>query len=176
MAHPLFATSLPFDRLELEAYDRIPHREVPIVVCDTGGSVALHATEGLLALGSRDIALLEDGVRGRADAGFELFSDVNSPSKAFGELVAQRCGTPRVSARQLREALERGDDLVAADVRRCDEYATMNIPGAISLPGASLSCARALGRTDHGRSGQLRRTDERFLAGTSASLGRRTDT
>jgi rhodanese-related sulfurtransferase len=77
-------------------------------------------------------------------AGGELFADVNAPSKAFGELVAELTGTPLLPAEEVA-ALLRGTPgdggppaVVVVDARRFDEYATMSIPAAISVPGAEL--------------------------------------
>ena len=41
-------------------------------------------------------------------AGYELFSGVNVPSKAFGEFVEHESGTPSISAEELQCADERG--------------------------------------------------------------------
>ena len=67
----------------------------------------------------------------------ELFRDVNAPSKAFGELVASTAGTPAVDAGRTHARLL-GGDVVVLDARRFDEYQTMSIPTATSVPGAEL--------------------------------------
>ena len=38
--HPLFAASLPFDRLELEIFDRVPNLGAPVVLLDGGEGAA----------------------------------------------------------------------------------------------------------------------------------------
>ncbi len=136
--HPLFAANIPLSRLESDILARIPRRTAPVTLYDDGGGVALAAARRLRALGYPDVALLADGLAGWAAAGGELFIDVNSPSKAFGELVAHSRRTPSLSAEELQQLLAVGADIVVLDVRRFDEYRTMNIPGSISVPGAEL--------------------------------------
>ena len=46
---------------------------------------------------------LEGGVAAWEKAGFELFSGVNVPSKAFGEYIEHACETPSVSRRGARQ-------------------------------------------------------------------------
>src|SRR5579863_9192822 len=85
--HPLFAANLPLSRLELDAPARLPRKTVPIVLLDGGEGYADIAAQRLATLAYSDISLLKNGLQGWRDAGFEIFHDVNSPSKAFGELV-----------------------------------------------------------------------------------------
>src|SRR5450755_4713302 len=96
--HPLFAANLAADRIALEAGTRLPRKDVPIVVYDAGEGFASLAAEGLVALGYTDIRHLDGGLQGWQMAGFELFQDVNSYAKAFGELVESRRHTPSLSA------------------------------------------------------------------------------
>jgi rhodanese-related sulfurtransferase len=137
-AHPLFAANLCAGRLELEAWSRIPRRDVPIVVYDQGEGLAQSAAGVLQKLGYTDVALLEGGLDGWRRAGGELFSDVNGPSKAFGELVEAQRHTPSLSAQELQALLDQQADVVVLDSRRFDEYQTMSIPRGISVPGAEL--------------------------------------
>ena len=137
-AHPLFAASLPLSRLELEVLDRIPRRETPMVLYDDGEGLVGPAAERLAALGYTDVAELGGGLQGWREAGFELFQDVNSASKAFGELVEARRGTPHITSPELKRLVDQNADLVVLDARRFDEYRTMSIPTGISTPGAEL--------------------------------------
>ncbi|MDR0673630.1 MAG: rhodanese-related sulfurtransferase [Zoogloeaceae bacterium] len=136
--HPLFAANLPLSRLELEVHARLPRRDVAIVTLDDGEGYADRAARRLLALGYRDVAVLAGGVSGWRAAGGELFRDVNVPSKAFGELVDITCKTPALNARALKRLLDAKADVVVLDARRFDEYQTMSIPTAISVPSAEL--------------------------------------
>jgi len=137
-AHPLFAANLPLARIELDAYAKLPRRDVPIVTLDNGEGHAELAARRLIALGYRDVAVFAGGVDAWAAAGGELFRDVNVPSKAFGELVEARRHTPSLSAQEVKALLDARADVVVVDVRRFDEYQTMSIPSAASVPGAEL--------------------------------------
>ena len=63
---------------------------------------------------------------------------MNSYAKAFGELVESRRHTPSLSADEVSALIASDANIRILDVRRFDEYATMNIPGSISVPGAEL--------------------------------------
>ena len=137
-AHPLFAGSFPLVRLEREAPLRIPRLATPLVVYGDGADDAAEAIAALRALGYTDVRPLAGGLAGWEASGGELFADVNSPSKAFGELVAETLATPMIAPEALRELLDAGQDVTILDARRFDEYATMSIPTASSAPGATL--------------------------------------
>lgn len=137
-AHPLFAANLPFGRIELDTYTKLPCRDVPIVVIDDGEGLAEPAARRMINLGYTDVSLLKGGVSGWQAAGGELFRDVNVPSKAFGELVESRRHTPSLTAEVVKSLIDDRSDAVILDVRPYDEYHTMSIPTAISVPGAEL--------------------------------------
>lgn len=137
-AHPLFAANLPFARLELDAWTRIPRRTTRIVVLDDGEGLAEQAAQRLQTLGYTDVSVLQGGVSGWQREGGELFRDVNVPSKSFGELVESKRHTPSLSAQEVQALLDQKADVVVLDARRFDEYQNMNIPGSISVPGAEL--------------------------------------
>ena len=136
--HPLFAANFPLSRLEIDAFERLPRRDVRIVLYDGGEGVVAPAAERLAALGYSDVGALRGGLAGWAAAGFELFQDVNSASKAFGELVEARRHTPSVPAPEAKALIDGPQPTVVLDARRFDEYRTMSIPTGISVPGAEL--------------------------------------
>ncbi|UPJ50589.1 thiosulfate sulfurtransferase [Bradyrhizobium sp. 200] len=136
--HPLFAANMAAGRIELEAEARLPRKDVPIVIYDGGEGLVVAAADRLKALGYTDVRQLDGGLRGWKQAGFELFQDVNSYAKAFGELVEHRRQTPSLAAEEVSALIAGGANIQILDVRRFDEYATMNIPGSISVPGAEL--------------------------------------
>ena len=138
--HLLFACCVPLSRLELLFADLVPRLGTRIVLCDEGDMQrAQSAAEKLSGFGYSDIALLENGVKGWKQAGFELFSGINVPSKAFGEYVETLHETPRISAQELHAKIEAGENLVILDSRPMDEFNTMSIPGGIDCPGAELA-------------------------------------
>ena len=91
-------------------------------------------------------AQLEGGLKAWRAAGYEIFQDVNSYAKAFGELVESRRHTPSLPADDVAALIAAGADIAILDVRRFDEYATMNIPGSVSVPGAELVLRAGAGR------------------------------
>jgi rhodanese-related sulfurtransferase len=137
-AHPLFAASLPLGRLEFEIFDRVPRPDTPIVLYDAGEGLVARAAERLAALGYVDVRALKDGLEGWRAAGYELFRDVNSASKAFGELVEARRHTPSIPAPEAEALIRSEPNLVVLDARRFEEYRTMSIPRGVSVPGAEL--------------------------------------
>ena len=136
--HPLFAANMAADRIDLEAATRLPCKDVPIVLYDAGEGLVAQAADRLAALGYADVRQLEGGLEGWRQAGYEIFEDVNSYAKAFGELVEHRRHTPSLAADDVAGLIEAKANIQILDVRRFDEYATMNIPGSISVPGAEL--------------------------------------
>src|SRR5262245_59108610 len=99
--HLLFARSVPLSRLELNFARLVPRRGTRIVLCDDSDGLAERAAEILARAGYTDLHALGGGVVAWAKAGFELFSGVNVPSKAFGEFVEHASGTPSISAQDL---------------------------------------------------------------------------
>ena len=137
--HPFFANSLPLSRLEMMIRALVPRFATRIVVYDGGDEgLAERAAAKLSDIGYRDVAVMAGGSRGWAAAGFELFTGVNVPSKAFGELVEHRCGTPHVAAAELKRRLDAGEDVLIVDSRPMAEFRNMSIPGAFDCPGAEL--------------------------------------
>jgi rhodanese-related sulfurtransferase len=136
--HLLTAACVPLSRLEMRLDALVPRRDAPIVLCDDDESLARRAASVMHRFGYGDISVLAGGVGAWRAAGFELFTGVNVPSKAFGEFVEHVCETPRISAGELKAKLDAGEDVVVLDSRPMNEYRVMNIPGADDCPGAEL--------------------------------------
>jgi rhodanese-related sulfurtransferase len=136
--HPLFAANMAADRIELEAITRLPRKDAPIVLYDDGEGLVRIAADRLAGLGYKNLRELDGGLEAWKRAGYEVFRDVNSYAKAFGELVESRRHTPSLPAEEVAALIANGANIRILDVRRPDEYATMNIPGSISVPGAEL--------------------------------------
>jgi rhodanese-related sulfurtransferase len=136
--HPLFAANMAADRIAIEAAARLPRKDVPIVVYDAGEGLVASARDRFAALGYTNVRELDGGLEAWRAAGYQLFQDVNSYAKAFGELVESRRHTPSLPANEVAALIAGGANVKVLDVRRFDEYATMNIPGSISVPGAEL--------------------------------------
>ena len=138
-SHLLWAASIPLSRLELMFAALVPRASAPVVLCDAGEGLAHIAAARLAAFGYTDVAVLEGGIQAWKDAGFELFSGVNVPSKAFGEYIEHRYDTPNISAEELKARQDAGENLVVLDSRPMPEFYTMSIPGGRCVPGAELA-------------------------------------
>ncbi|HEV2334372.1 MAG TPA: rhodanese-like domain-containing protein [Stellaceae bacterium] len=142
--HPLFANSVPLSRLELMIGELVPRKSARIVILDggpgalDGEDLAERAAGRLGQMGYRDLSIMTGGARAWAAAGFELFTGVNVPSKAFGELVEHRCKTPHIGASELKRRIDAGEDVLIVDSRPLAEFRNMSIPGAFDCPGAEL--------------------------------------
>ena len=142
--HLLFACCLPLSHLEVRIGALAPRKSARIVLMDDGPevntskSLAERAGDGLAAMGYSDLCMLEGGIKAWYRAGFELFSGVNVPSKAFGEFIEHEDATPRISAEELKTMLDSGEAPLILDSRPYREYHRMNIPGGIDTPGAEL--------------------------------------
>ena len=144
--HPLFATPLPLSRLEPRAFALLPDPHTRIVLMDSGeeghdpqwSGRANRAAAKLSALGYTNVAVMKGGLKAWRDAGYEVFTGVNVPSKAFGEVVEHENDTPRIDAADLQKLVDAKTDLVILDSRPMPEFNNMSIPGGIDCPGAEL--------------------------------------
>lgn len=140
--HLFWASNVPLSVLETRIDSLVPRRDVPMVVYD-GGKLsdrfpAHRAQKRLIELGYDDIRILEGGVKGWQVQGYEVFSGLNVPSKAFGEFLLQNRTPPEIDAETLNDRLRRDDDVIVLDSRPFDEYHEMSIPTGINTPGAEL--------------------------------------
>jgi len=137
-SHLLHARSAPLSRLELRVPCLVPRRGTRIVLVDDGDGLAQRAATILAGHGYSDLSILADGIAGWSRAGYVLFSGVNVPSKAFGEVVEHSSHTPSIDAGELKRMIDGGDDIVVVDSRPFDEFVRVSIPTATNVPGAEL--------------------------------------
>jgi rhodanese-related sulfurtransferase len=138
-AHLFWAVPCPLSQAELRAPRLLPRRGVRVVCTDGGEGYAGRLAEVLRGLGCTEVHVLEGGTPGWQAAGYEVFSGVNVPSKAFGEWVEHHYATPSVDAAELKAMQERGEDILVVDSRPMAEFHAMSIPGGIDVPGAELA-------------------------------------
>ena len=140
--HLLFAVSCPLSHLETRIDDFVPRKDTPIVLCSEGKADAHLVKLGadrLIAWGYTDVSVLAGGLDAWDQAGFEVFSGVNVPSKAFGEFVEHTYDTPRIPPEEVKAMMDRGENMVVLDSRPMSEYHKMNIPMGVDCPGAELA-------------------------------------
>jgi rhodanese-related sulfurtransferase len=136
--HLLWARCIPLSRLEVRFARLVPRRDTRVVLCDDGDGLVDRAAKILAAAGYSDLSYLEGGIAAWSKAGFELFSGVNVPSKAFGEHIEHAFHTPSISAEELHALMQKGTDMVVVDSRPFDEFQRVSIPTATNVPGAEL--------------------------------------
>jgi rhodanese-related sulfurtransferase len=139
--HLLWAANCPLSRHEWRAAELLGHRpphDLPVICCDGGEGHADTLARFIETLGFTAVSVLEGGTPAWARAGFELFSGINVPSKAFGEWVEHHYGTPSLPPDDA-EALIRAPGTLLLDSRPADEFRAMTIPGARNLPGGELA-------------------------------------
>ena len=138
-AHIAGASSLPRRQIEHRLERLVPFKGVPIVVCDDTGRRARLAAATVERMGYTNVAVLGGGINRWTSEGFPTEWGMNVPSKEFGERVEVQHRVPTIDARELRERIEREDDLVILDTRTPEEYRRFCIPGGRSLPGGELA-------------------------------------
>ncbi len=137
-SHLLWARNVPLSRLELHFATLVPRRATRIVLIDDNDGLSARAATVLARAGYSDLSFLDGGNAAWAKAGFELFSGVHVPSKAFGEFIEHASGTPSIGADELDAHMRAGTDMVVLDSRPYDEYSRLSIPTGINVPGAEL--------------------------------------
>jgi len=136
--HLFHAVSLPLSRLELRLARLVPRLTTRIVLCDADDGLAQRAAAKLSEFGYRDVSILTGGIAAWRALGRELFAGVYVPSKAFGEHVEHRDGTPSISPEELAAKQRAGEKMVVLDSRPLTEFQRMSLPGALDCPGAEL--------------------------------------
>ncbi|WP_374444453.1 rhodanese-like domain-containing protein [Stella sp.] len=136
--HLLFAISVPLSRLEPRFAGVVPRRTARIVLVDADETLAHRAAAKLQQAGYTSVSVLAGGQASWKAAGYEIFSGVNVPSKAFGEIVEHACETPRMEAAEVKRLMDAGTDMVVLDSRPWAEYHNISIPTGIDCPGAEL--------------------------------------
>ncbi len=137
-SHLLWARNVPLSRLELRFARLVPRKTTRIVLVDDNDGLAQRAAAVLARAGYSDLSYLDGGNAAWAAAGFELFSGVHVPSKAFGEFVEHASHTPSIGADELDALIRAGTDMVVLDSRPYDEYSRISIPTGVNVPGAEL--------------------------------------
>src|SRR6201746_1263215 len=66
--HPLFAANMAAGRIALETETRLPRKDAPVVVYDSGEGLVAEAADRLNGLGYSNVRVLDRGLQGWKDA------------------------------------------------------------------------------------------------------------
>lgn len=137
--HPLLVVSAPLSHLETRLADLVPRKTTRIVLMDAEGEgLAQQTARRMARWGYTNISILRDGLKGWRDAGLQVYSGIYVPSKAFGEFVEHRYGTPSIDAQELKKWIGEKRDMLILDSRPYSEFHSYSLPGGINCPGAEL--------------------------------------
>jgi rhodanese-related sulfurtransferase len=137
--HLFFAVPIAYSIFEMRLTTLVPNYGVRLVLCDGGNGVAERAASHAEAHGYRDVHVLRGGITAWQSAGNTLYSGVNVPSKAFGELVERERRTPHVTADELKAMSAAGENMVVVDGRPFAEFQRASIPGGMCCPNGELA-------------------------------------
>jgi rhodanese-related sulfurtransferase len=138
-SHLFWAAPCGLARKEIRARALLPRITTRICCVDDGRGLAEQLAMWLESIGGTNVAVLDGGTPAWQAAGFELFSGVNVPSKAFGEWVEHHYGTESVDPPELKQWIDSGRKMVVLDSRTHEEFVRMSIPTGISVPGGELA-------------------------------------
>ena len=136
--HPFFSVSIPFSVFEIKIQELIPNKNIDIILFDENDDLSEKAHEIAMSMGYKKIFILEDGVHGWTDEGYELFDGINVPSKAFGEWVEIKKQTPHIKPYLLSKKIQKKQNIIIVDGRPLEEFKRMNIPNAICCPNMEI--------------------------------------
>lgn len=134
--HLALASNAPYQELEHCAPRLVPRTGTPITLAGDPDTNA-RAAAVLTRLGYTDVRPLDGGVDGWRRSGGRVYTGTNVRSKALGEWVEQRYGTPAVDPATVRSWLDDGDDVVIVDSRTTAEYRHHHIPGGLHTGGGA---------------------------------------
>lgn len=137
--HIFKAVPIPRGLIELRFPQRIPWKDVPVIVYDDGDDRTGRAAETISALGYADVRVLDGGLSAWADAGLRTDYGTNVPGKDYGEKVAVVRKTPHLTPDQIVERRQQGDNIIILDSRTREEFERSHVPGAYSVPGGELA-------------------------------------
>ena len=145
LGHLLHAVNIPLSKLELNVDVLVPRRSTRIVLTDVGEGTAERAAVRLKELGYTNLAVLEDGYPAWKRAGYEIFSGMSVPGKAFGEWIALHYETPEITAEEQKvlkaggeeEAKHHGEAGGESEPKEAPKPAGGEKPGHTHPPGTA---------------------------------------
>ncbi|SLN72635.1 rhodanese-like domain-containing protein [Oceanibacterium hippocampi] len=136
--HIFGASSVPRRQLEYRIADLVPAQSTRIVVYDDGDGRAELAAATLRQIGYAEAGHLDGGLPAWRAAGHPVISGSNVPSKAFGERVHTEEHPQALTALEVKQRMDAGENMVICDVRTPGEYQEGHIPGGYEAPSFDL--------------------------------------
>ena len=96
--HLWLANPLPYSRLELKIRRFVPRIDTRIVLCDDADGLAEQASGNLQTMGYANISILNRGVGGWKEAGYDLVDGNYVIAHSLGYFIEGHYGTPVISA------------------------------------------------------------------------------
>lgn len=134
----LLASPLPYSRIEMKVESLIPCKNVPVIITDSGengDTRSKKAAKLLKKMGYQKISILENGVRGWHNSGYELFKGIGCPSKCYAAYLEQKKHVPGYFPKDVQEKLKNGEKIAFIDIRREEEFLKMCLPNGLNAPG-----------------------------------------
>lgn len=129
------STFLPRRMLEFRLPEIINVKNTAIVIYDSGApddNRARYAEKTLANFGFGNVSRLDGGFAGWQDAGYEIATGWNVPSKEFGEQVLVTEDIPYMESDELARRLDAGERIGVVDVRTMDEFRESSLPASVS--------------------------------------------
>ena len=136
--HLWLANPLPYSRLELKIRRFVPRTDTRIVLCDDADGLAEQAAGNLKTMGYANISILNRGVGGWKEAGYDLVDGNYVIAHSLGYFIEGHYATPVISASELKSRLDKNEALIIIDTRSEQDYKNASIAGSISVPAAEV--------------------------------------
>ena len=137
--HLWLANPLPYSRLELKIRRFVPRIDTRLVLCDDADGLAEQASGNLKTMGYANISILNRGVGGWKEAGYDLVDGNYVIAHSLGYFIEGHYGTPVISASELKSRLDKNEALIIIDTRSEQDYKNASIAGSISVPVAEVA-------------------------------------
>ena len=137
--HLWLANPVPYARLELKIRRFVPRTDTHIVVCDDADGLAEQAASNLETMGYSNISILNKGVAGWKEAGYDLVDGNYVIAHSLGYFIEGHYATPVISASELKTRLDKGESILIVDARSEQDYRSASIAGSISVPAAEVA-------------------------------------
>jgi rhodanese-related sulfurtransferase len=137
--HLWLANTLPYSRLELKIRRFVPRTDTRIVLCDDADGLAGQAAGSLEKMGYSNISILQKGIEGWREAGYDLVDGNYVIAHSLGYFIEGQYRTPVISAAELKTRLDNNEAMVIVDARSEQDYRNASIAGSISVPAAEVA-------------------------------------